>query len=449
MKRIGKYIIEGLLGKGGMSRVYKVRLPVIDKIAALKALEPSAVLLATMGRERLRRLFQAEAVTLAGLRHPYLVEIWDYEAAADTCFYVMAYYALNLGILMGETWRTEAPGRRIPLPKAVYYIRQVLEGLDCLHAHEIVHRDIKPYNLLITEADTVKICDFGLSRQRREIVSTPRQLKVGSPWYAAPEQEAQPDQVDARADIYAVGVVLYRMLCGRLPEEGRPPLSTLQPDLDRNWDQLLETALARDRTRRFNRATQMLEALETCFTRWQDRQANLCRWQSPAMPEVSPPMRPPAPLRTRPVKVSPRQARDFFDLNDLSGPNVCTQNRFEPRPDHTVADYATGRLWQHAGFCHPLTWHQAFEYIEQLNHNQFAGRQNWRLPTLHELLTLLQPPPQGTDFCLPAVFDPRQKWLWSCDRSSFTAAWYVSLLLGFAGHHDFSGGFQVKGVCNL
>jgi serine/threonine-protein kinase len=232
MKKIGKYEICGLLGKGGMGRVYKVRIPLIGKVVALKLLWPHPVLMHLMGEEKVKSDFVTEAETMASLRHPHIVSVWDFHDSDELTFFVMEYYCNNLGLMMGETYRVEEPSRPLSVDKAIHYSRQVLRGLSRLHEAKIIHRDIKPYNMLITDEDTIKISDFGLSKLRGESFRGPSNLKVGSPYYAAPEQEEDPDQVDARADIYPVGVMLYRMLTGSLPIEPSKKLSQCNPDLD-------------------------------------------------------------------------------------------------------------------------------------------------------------------------------------------------------------------------
>ncbi|MGD8960215.1 MAG: serine/threonine-protein kinase, partial [Desulfobacteraceae bacterium] len=205
MRTIGKYRIRGLLGRGGMSRVYRVEIPTIQKVVALKRLEPDPVLVDLMGVEKIRRLFVSEAVTMARLRHPNIVAVWDFDESEGVPYYLMEHYSHNLGEMIGETYIVERPSRAIPVDKALHYLRGLLNGLACLHYAGIVHRDIKPFNILVTEQDTAKICDFGLSKLRGETFAGPKQLKVGSPWYAAPEQEADPNAAGFCADVFAVG----------------------------------------------------------------------------------------------------------------------------------------------------------------------------------------------------------------------------------------------------
>jgi serine/threonine protein kinase len=192
MKKIGKYEVCGLLGKGGMGTVYKVRMPVVGKVVALKLFRPHPNLVTLLGEEETRRYFVKEAITMAGLRHPNIVAIWDFHGSKDLTFFVMEYFCNNLGLIIGETYRVEEPSRIVSVDKAIDYTRQILVGLSRLHQAGIIHRDIKPYNILVTDQNTVKITDFGLSKLRGEDFGKPSNLMVGSPYYAAPEQEEDP-----------------------------------------------------------------------------------------------------------------------------------------------------------------------------------------------------------------------------------------------------------------
>jgi hypothetical protein len=111
-----------------------------------------------------------------------------------------------------------------------------------------------------------------------------------------------------------------------------------------------------------------------------------------------------------------------------------------------VLDQSTGLTWQQAGSPYPLTWKQAKAYLQELNYAQSAGFSAWRLPTIDELISIVTRPSQGFDLCMEPIFDPTQKWLWSADKSSFTAAWYLSMDLGFVSWQDMTGYYYVKGV---
>lgn len=432
-----------MLGKGGMSRVYKVSLPVIGKIAALKVLHPHPTLREMIGDTRLRNLFIEEARMLGALRHPHIAEIWLFGEAEGRPYYLMDYYGNSVGTLIGESYRVEAPSRKLPTDWSLRYARQTLEGLECLHDAGLVHRDIKPDNLLLTDTDHVKICDFGLSKFRGESFPAPPHLKVGSPGYAAPEQEASPDSVDGRADLYSVGVVLYRMITGRLPEDRAGADTSLLPSendgtSDRRWGDFFHKALHRKTDRRFSSAGRMLSALADLENAWKRRQRFLCRTASPAewagTAETAP-----QPLRWQCRKVLARNAADAFQTGPLMRPRRYVRNRYRVIDDARVEDTATGRMWQRGGTPYPVTWPEANRYVQKLNREMADGFSDWRLPTVEELLSLLDPPAAEGAWCVEPVFEKRQNRLWSCDRRSFTSAWMVSVDIGFLAWQDMSG----------
>jgi serine/threonine-protein kinase len=446
MKKIDKYEVCGLLGKGGMGKVYKVRMPVVGKIVALKLLSPHPNLVTLLGKEELRRLFVTEAVTMAGLRHPNIVDIWDFHESEDLTYFVMEYFCNNLGVMIGETYIVEEPSRIVSVDKTLHYTAQILEGLSRLHQAGIVHRDIKPFNILVTDQDTAKITDFGLSKLRGEIFEGPQNLNVGSPYYAPPEQEADPNMVDVRADLYPVGVMLYRMLTGTLPMDAYNPLSESNPDLDPDWDAFLEKAIASERDARFISADAMLKALDALRIAWEGKKDKVCEMPVEDVSSHNIQTLSERGLRKDSVKVRPRDARRVFGTDDRWRPAQYIANDFQVNGDGTVIDRATELTWQQAGSDFPMTWHEAHDYVKALNDKSFAKRDNWRLPTINELVTLLTDVPRAGDLCIEPVFDQSRKWLWSCDRRSFVAAWYVSADMGYVSWQDFSCYYYVRAV---
>ena len=446
MKKIGKYEVCGLFGKGGMGLVYKVRMPVIGKVVALKLLAPHPNLVGLLGEEEIKRRFVSEAVTMASLRHPYIVSIWDFHDTPELSFFVMEYYCNNLGLIIGETYRVESPSRMLSVDKAIHYIHQILVGLSRLHQAGIIHRDVKPYNIMVTDQDTVKIGDFGLSKLRGETFRGPDNLMVGSPYYAAPEQEEDPNQVDCRADLYPLGMMLYRMLAGELPIDKFKSLSESNPDLDAAWDGFVLKAIANERESRFASAKEMLEALNDLQVAWEGKKERVCEMppadiSKSARRDVSK-----QTLRSKSVKVRPRQAREVFGADALWRPVHYVINDFQENSHGTVTDKATGLLWEQAGSDYPMTWHEAHGYIEQLNRGRFAGCTNWRLPTVDELMSLLTPAPRAADLCIEPIFDQDKRWLWSSDKRSFVAAWYVSIDMGFISWQDSTCYYYVRAV---
>jgi hypothetical protein len=153
------------------------------------------------------------------------------------------------------------------------------------------------------------------------------------------------------------------------------------------------------------------------------------------------------PLRSFGVKVSPRFARKTFQTDALWQPLRYQQIPFRELTPSLIIDSQRALIWQQAGSEYPFSWLEARAYVDQLNHCRFEGIDAWRLPTVEELMTLLTPPLRNDAFCIPPVFDTTQKWLWSSDRSSFTAAWYINLELAFIAKNNFSALYYAKAVC--
>ena len=447
MKKIGRYTITGLLGKGGMGRVFKVTYPVTGRVAALKLLDPSPLLAELTAPKVLKEQFTREAVIMASIRHPHVVEVLDFCQTDGQLYYLMDFFCNSLGTLMGESGEAEQ-ARVIPIEKAVQYTLQTLKGLHCLHFFHIIHKDIKPANILITDQDTVRICDFGLSSRRGERRNRHDSIRVGSPFYAAPEQETDPDHVDVTADIFSVGVMLHKMLSGQLPEQTGRPVSDLTPDLDGGWDRFLACAMHPDPANRFQSAEIMERHLTDLARAWEEKKERVCTLPafSEAPPDNGGKSKKSGPVRARPAKVPLKQARDRFRLNRFMQPAHYPPDALTPDGTHLVQDPCTGLTWQRSGSSFPVTWHQAKAYVDRLNAQAFGGYSDWRMPTLPELLTLARPPKKGRDHCISSLFDPGQNRLWSGDKSTFVSAWYLDLEMGFAGRNDLTGVYHVKAV---
>ncbi|MCJ2165740.1 MULTISPECIES: DUF1566 domain-containing protein [unclassified Pseudodesulfovibrio] len=449
--RIGRYEIRGLLGRGGMGAVYKVAMPVTGRIVALKVLRPAEILEDLVGEAALREMFFKEAATMASISHANVASILDVNRgdAHTPPHFTMEYFCGNLGVLMGETYEVEHESRRLGVETSLHIARELLSGLDRLHYEGIIHRDVKPFNVMLAEDQggpgTVKLIDFGLSKLRGEKEPGPKGMVVGSPYYAAPEQEADPESADLRADLYSVGVTLYRMLTGRLPEEGgRKSLCDIHADLDCRWDAFFECALASDPEGRFPDGTAMIEALDVLETQWREQLDAVC-----AAPDLL--LEPHHHTRgwlPRHVslKVGVKQGRSTFALDELWRPNKYGQGELEDNADGTVLDRSTGLQWEKEGSRYPLTWERAHAHVVRLNENAFAGRTDWRLPTVDELATLFTGRTEPGELCLQSAFDPRKARLWSSDTKAFTAAWYADAELGFVWWQDRTCRFFARAV---
>ncbi|MBI5846242.1 MAG: protein kinase [Deltaproteobacteria bacterium] len=435
MKKFGQFSVCGLLGKGGMGAVYLARHDVIDTLVALKVLAPSPFLEALIPLPRLCELFVNEAKIMGRIRHPHVLSAFYLDFEKGLPYFAMPFHARNLGEVMGETYDAETESRIIRPDRAMKYALETLSGLACLHDFGVVHRDIKPFNILLSDSNRVKIADFGLSRLRGEIFQRPDNLKVGSPYYAAPEQENDPDAAGPAADLYAVGVMLFRMITGKLPEGNIDGIEGLGPA----WRDFFATTLDARPDRRFSSARAMAETLGGLRRAWIENQEAACRLEIGEGPQERP-QTAASEIRPEPVKVSAAKAREFFGLDLLWRPvsKNLDDKRFADNGDGTVTDLSTGLLWQKGGTDYPGDFGQVREYGEKMNAELFAGRSNWRIPTVDELKTLASPAGKTDDFCASPVFSPVQNRLWSSDRATFTAFWCVSLDLGYVFRQNFS-----------
>ena len=202
-----RYLVERELGRGGMATVYQARDLRHDRLVAIKVLRPELGL--ALGGER----FLREIRLTARLRHPHILPVFDSGALGAELWYVMPY--VEGGSLRSRMQREG----QLPVDDAVALSRQILAALAYSHREGIVHRDIKPENVLL-EADEAVVADFGIARALHEAGGerlTETGLSLGTPGYMSPEQVTGESGVDGRADVYAVGCILFEMLAGRPP----------------------------------------------------------------------------------------------------------------------------------------------------------------------------------------------------------------------------------------
>ena len=252
-------IIE-LLGQGGMGYVYKARQVGLDRLVALKLLPPHVG-----GDRTFAERFAREARALARLSHAGIVTIHDSGEVGGLYYFVMEYIdGLNLRQLLSG----DEP---IDTDKALRIVGSVCDALDYAHDEGVIHRDIKPENILLDKKGRVKIADFGLAKLLggdaggSQLTLTAPHLVMGTPHYMAPEQTERPSEVDHRADIYSLGVVLYEMITGELPL-GRFPLPSEMGRGDARLDRIILRALQKDPDRRFQRASDVKTAVAAALS---------------------------------------------------------------------------------------------------------------------------------------------------------------------------------------
>jgi serine/threonine-protein kinase len=270
----GKYRIEGTLGTGGMGAVYVGRNLGTRKAWAIKVLHPEMV-----GRPEMLQRFLAEAQAAGLIGHPGIVEVIDLDRDGDLRFLVMPK-------LEGEELATRiARERPLPVSFVMRIGADVADAIEAAHRAKIIHRDLKPGNIFLAreneKRDVAKILDFGIAKLIDPDVGgglTQTTDVYGTPQYMSPEQLRSAKDVDGRSDIYAIGVILYQALTGRLPfeadslsdlifkirTEAPPRLTSLRPDIPLGLAAIVERAMARDRDARFRSAAELRDALLTC-----------------------------------------------------------------------------------------------------------------------------------------------------------------------------------------
>lgn len=450
MRNVGKYTILGRLGRGGMSTVYKARAPVTGRTVALKILRPrDEIFEELVGKERLREIFIEEARIMGEITHDHVAKIIDCHTEGPAPFIVLEYFAHSIGSLIGESYEVEKPSRIISINKAYQYIRQSLRGLERLHFAGIVHRDIKPFNLMITNDDRIKIIDFGLSRVRGEEKMAIPGMQVGSPYYAAPEQEKNGSSADERSDLYSVGIMAYRMVTGRLLSHADKDVaapSTHNGDINKAWDDFLLKAIHSNPDKRHASAHAMRLELEEVYVQWARQSQQSCTFmvRDSAGPSLGR-----QELRSTPIFLKHRDLSQHFDLDGLMRPKSYTPHRFEFVNRSLLKCIDTGLLWQREGAGFTLTWEKALQYTTYLNKRQFQGHSSWRLPTMEELFSLLRPPTMLRDFCFDSYFPSDIHWIWSIDSCSKKKAWSVDIQESYIEALDMDGMASVCPVVTL
>ena len=277
MEKLGRYDIIRVLGKGAMGLVYEARDPNLDRRVAIKTIKVENLPEAAVAEYEAR--FRTEARSAARLQHPNIVSVYDSERHGDTAYLVMEF-------VRGEDLKQHLDGgRRYSLEQSVAIVRDLLAALEYAHKQNVVHRDVKPANLLMVESTgRVKLTDFGVARiqDSGELTRTKGSM-VGTLKYMAPEQ-VRGGSIDFRADLFAAAVVLYQLLTGKRPfdgdsefaimhqimEEHPPAPSSINLALPKAIDAVVARALAKDRDKRYGSAAEFSTAMRDSIAQVED-----------------------------------------------------------------------------------------------------------------------------------------------------------------------------------
>ncbi len=260
----GRYEIRDIIGVGGMSVVYKAYDNIDDRIVAVKILKDEF-----LANEEFRRRFKNESKAIAVLSHPNIVKVFDVSYGDKLQYIVMEYVE---GITLKEYIEQQGV---INQKEAVYFVMQILRALQHAHDKGIVHRDIKPQNIMLLENGMIKVTDFGIARFSRSETRTLSDSTIGSVHYISPEQ-ARGDVTDDKADLYSVGVMFYEMLTGQLPFtadssvsvaimqlQNDPELPTkINPSIPAGLEQIIMHAMKKNVNERYQSAAEMILDLE-------------------------------------------------------------------------------------------------------------------------------------------------------------------------------------------
>lgn len=261
----GRYEIQELIGVGGMAMVYKAHDNIDDTTVAIKILKDEF----SNNSEFIRR-FKNESKAIAVLSHPNIVKVNDVSFGDKIQYIVMEYID---GITLKEYIEHQ---HVIPWKEAVHFTVQILQALQHAHEKGIVHRDMKPQNIMLLQDGTIKVTDFGIAHFSDNVTRTMTDKAIGSVHYIAPEQARGDDNIDGKSDIYSVGVMLYEMLTGKLPFEADSavsvaimqmqndpePLRKINENIPEGIEEITLKAMRKDPGQRYTSAGEMLEAIE-------------------------------------------------------------------------------------------------------------------------------------------------------------------------------------------
>jgi serine/threonine-protein kinase len=263
--RFGRYEVERHLGRGGMGDVYLVRDTVINRQAALKtirddtSLDPRQVI-------EMRQRFYREAQTAGKLTHPNIVTVYDIGEDLGMSYIVMEF-------VEGSTLTQLMKKQRLSVPQIKHVLANAAIGLDYAHQNGVFHRDVKPDNIMVSRTGVVKVMDFGIARIVESSLTKTGSV-MGTPSYMSPEQ-VRGQKVDARSDIFSLGVILYELLTGKKPFTGETMSSlmfaimkdepaqpsTIDGKVHPSWDTILRKALAKEPGERYGTAKEFAQAV--------------------------------------------------------------------------------------------------------------------------------------------------------------------------------------------
>ncbi|MBF0573222.1 MAG: DUF1566 domain-containing protein [Desulfamplus sp.] len=470
------YSLRGFIGKGRYGSVY-----LVENSARKRALK--------IFNQKINWEDDKKRV-LNDFQSPYIIDIVDYgETVLGESCVLMEYMPLSLEHAFELAIEK---GRKFSEHKACIYFTEILKGLQLQEIYGIIHRDIKPSNLFIV-ADTIKASDhafisgsFLCSSNFSLLGDNSNSLSIqsfadnddseafGTPAYSSPE--VFDGCYSHSADRWAASVIFFQMLSGTLPFYGETILNTMlavmdsEPDyslIPEQYHNFLKKCFKKNPRDRHADIDDMLSEFEdilisdnTTFKMVIKHQAEILSPQSDFTQNItdSPSnttsknninttlkdianqdvenaqdnceLNKNWPLRKVPITVSEDESKHTFSLDESGHPFEYIKNRYEANDNGTVIDHATGLIWQQSGSEINFSYKAALDYVDNLNNQSFAGYNDWRIPTISELLSLLEPEKVNGYLHISQLFDGKQQWCWSSDKRTKNSGWYVFFYSG-------------------
>jgi serine/threonine protein kinase len=269
-RTLGKYEVIDRIGRGGMAEVYRGYHAALDRYVAIKLLHPFLA-----DDPEFKERFEREARNVARLKHPNIVQVYDFEYDAEGESYYMVMEYINGPTLKDRLFDLGLSGDRLPLAEAIRIIKTAAQALAYAHERGMIHRDVKPANLMLDEDGRVVLTDFGIAKILTGAHVTSSGGMVGTPAYMSPEQGLG-EAGDERSDLYSLGVILYQLVTGRLPYDAATPLAIIlkhvneplplpreiAPDIPEDLEAVICKALAKAPDARYQTAQEFAEALQ-------------------------------------------------------------------------------------------------------------------------------------------------------------------------------------------
>lgn len=271
-QKLGKYVVQERLGRGGMAEVYKAYHANLDRYVAIKVLH---AFLADDDEFRVR--FEKEARNIAKLNHPNIVQVYDFDYAQDRDSYYMVMELIEGETLKDRLYDLSQRNERLPLPEVLRIIREAASALAFAHSRGMIHRDVKPANLMMDTSNRVVLTDFGIAKMLDNKQMTVSGGMIGTPAYMSPEQGLG-EPGDERSDIYSLGIIMYQLLVGELPYDAEtalgvilmhvndpiPELRTYDSSIPDSVQRIVQKAMAKDPDARYQSAEEVIADIEAC-----------------------------------------------------------------------------------------------------------------------------------------------------------------------------------------